>query len=425
MISFFKVRVYLKRIINNLLSSNKRDIREAIRHRDNTVYGDVDFIINSSVIIHFKKDGRELYFRECQKHLPRREHLNVAIEDYCKNITGYHDKKYLLNTISKDLNEKSNYKKYINNIPQLFDTDLMSILSGEYHDYAYVGLPSFTEIDDHKEFLRFLQYSCCILSIYLSNSYVRYGHLENSNANKQMSTYIVSRLLGLDSLIPKVEVCELNIGGKVRIGTLMEKAEGENVAYTLPEDRKKIAKKTFLKDLTNLEYLDALCYQLDHRLDNYNVVYDEEHRATSVVAFDNDASRTFFPFPSMPKQTYAGASCVVKNGAVNRPYMDKKLSQHIFNISEADLNKELEYYLTKFQRKALWKRISILRKAIEKSRSLNPDFEVGEEHWEDVDDSNELNEKYGKTYYNLYLFDTTMIDREVDFNKRRQCTSHI
>lgn len=420
---FFTIRVYLKRLINNVFSAKNTDIRSLIKSRDNTIYKDVKFIINSSVIIHFVKDGREMFFRECQKHLPLREHINSAIEDYCDNITEFHDGAFLLETIKKDLSNKKNYKKYVN-IPQLFDTDLMCILSGMYNNYAYVGLPSFAEIGNHKEFLRFLQYSCCILSIHSSNNYVKYGYLENSNANKQMSTYILSRLLGVDNLIPKVYLCEMNIGGRVRIGTLMEKAEGENVAYTPTENRRSITKKTFLRDLTNLEYLDALCYQLDHRLDNYNVIYDENGNANTVVAFDNDASRTFFPFPYLPKQTYAGASCVVKNKIMNRPYIDKDLAQHICSISKVDLDKELSYYLTKFQLKALWKRICILKGAIEieKNRTKDYDFEVEKEEWGLVDDKRELDLKYGKTYYYLYRYDTTMIDREVDFDKRRQCT---
>lgn len=421
-VNIFKVRLYLKRLINNLLSAKNTEVKKLIHHSDDTMFNNVNYVINSSVIIHFSKDGKDYYFRECLCHLPLREHLINAIDDYCSNITQIDNSDELRISIQNDLADKTNYKRYVNNIPQIYDTNLIEILSGEYDNYAYVGLPSFTSIASHEEFLRFLQYSCCILSIYSSNSNVKYGWLENSNANKQISTYLLARLLGIEELIPKVELCELNISGKKRIGTLMDKAEGKTPAYVLPEKRKMIKKESFLRDLSNLEYLDALCYQLDHRLDNYNVVYDERGFAETVVAFDNDASRTFFPFPSMPRSTYAGASSVVRNGLVNRPYIDDDFAQHIQQLTEEELKKELSSYLTKFQIKALWRRIKILKDAIQKTKTVNKDFLVCGSQWKNIDESMELDEiRYGKTYYNIYLNDTVMLDRASDFKNRKIC----
>lgn len=420
MISYFKIRLYLKRIINNIFSAKKSDIREMICFHDETVYDNVDFIINSSIIIHFEKDGKEYYFRECLEHQRFREHLFSAIDDYCDNITKYKNPQKLRSIIRKDLLEKKNYKKYIR-IHQIFDKHLLFILTGEYDNYESVGLPSFPELGEHKEFIRFIQYSCCIIAVYESNRYLKIGNLENSNANKQLATYKLAQLFGLDNIIPNVQLGELFIGGKKRIGTLMDKADGGNVAYIRPEDRPSINKVTFLKDLTNLEFFDAICYQLDHRLDNYNIVCDNNGEAKTVVAFDNDANRTFFPLPSVPKQTYAGASSVLKDGFVNRPYIDGMLAHRIDIITKKEFEKEISPYLTIFQLKALWERIVQLKKAIKKTKNKNSSFVVDSDKWGDIDEFKELDKQYGKTYYYLYRFDTMLIDREIEYNKRKQC----
>ena len=416
----FRIRVYFKRIINRMFAAKRSDIRQLVQVRENKRIDNVEFIVNSSVICHFIMNGKEYFFRKCNTHQPLNNYLNDTIHFYCEYISKTEEPDKLLKAIEEDLAVNDNYKRY-KKIPEVFDRKLMYILSGVFSDYYMVGLPTFPKVEDHQEFLCFLKYSGAVLSTYWSNSYVKDGVLENGNANKQMASYILARLLGVDNLIPKVEIAEIYINGEMCIGTLMEKAEGENCAYTQPIHRKLIEKGTFLKDLTNLEYLDALCYQLDHRLDNYNVIYNQERVATSVVAFDNDAYRTFYPFPVVPIQTYAGVNTVVKGGFVNRPYIDKVFSQRVCNITREEIDESLSSYLTKVQCWALWKRIVQLKEAILKTKMKNPQFEIDTERWQMVDETLELDPKFGKTYYGLYLYDTTMIDREEEFKNLRKC----
>ncbi len=420
MIKLFKIRVYFKKLINYIFSANRKDVRERIKFRDIVIDDNINYIVNSSVIIRFINKGKEYYFRECYLHQPLKLYLRDAIKDYCRFISKTVNPDRLLNAIENDLKVNENYKKYTN-IPEVFDNKLFFILSGEFEDYSLVGLPSFSQVEDHEEFLSFLKYSGAVISTYMANSYVKNGCLENGNSNKQVSTYILSKILGVNNIIPKVEIVEICMKGKMRIGTLMEKAAGTDVAYIQPKDRPSVVKNTFLRDLTNLEYLDALCYQLDHRLDNYNVVCDIDGKAVSVVAFDNDASRTFFPIPFMPRKTYAGASSILKDGIVNRPYMDYDFAQAIERIKKDKLEKELSHYLTFFQLNALWWRIKLLKKAISKTCECNPCFLVKKDKWAGIDENRELDLKYGKTYYYLYKFDSTLVDREIEFKKRKQC----
>ena len=420
MISLFRVRIFLKRVINSIFSANRYDIRGNIMIRDVFIDGEVSYIINSSVIIHYIKNNVEYYFRECYVHHPLKQYLQIAIEDYCRNISKTSDPDRLLSIIENDLKIKDNYKKY-KRVPEVFDRHLLKILTGEFMDYGLVGLPSFRDVADHQEFIGFLKYTGAVMATYMANSYVRYGYLENGNSNKQIATYLLSQILGVRHLIPKVEMAEIKIKGKSRIGTIMEKAQGENVAYIQPDERPEIEKSSFLRDLTNLEYLDALCYQLDHRLDNYNIVCNNSGKATTVVAFDNDASRTFFPLPLMPRQTYAGASCVLKGGYVNRPYIDSEFAKKIECVTKEDLKRVLSPFLTFFQLSALWNRIKLLKEAISKTKESNQSFIVENDKWDAVDEKKELDNKYGKTYYYLYRYDTMLIDRERDYNNRKQC----
>ena len=190
-----------------------------------------------------------------------------------------------------------------------------------------------------------------------------------------------------------------------------------STSSVMPQERKFYDKEEFLKDLTNLEYFDALCYQLDHRLDNYYVTKNEKGLFDHVTAFDNDAARTFFVLSTLPKATYAGASCVLaKDGTVARPYMDKAFADKLLNINSKDVKKAVGEYLSRTQLRCLNGRIKRLRKAVLKT-SQRRDFLVSS--WELANAENAADAKWGKTYFEIYLNDTLMLDREKEFQKMR------
>lgn len=421
MTGFFRLRRMLKVFVNNIFSAKNTDIRPLVRSNGEAPDDTVEYIINSSVVIRFRCKGREVFFRECRPHLQLRVHILQALDDYCGNITSFSSPELLSQTVKNDLEKRENYRKFLT-IPQVFDNHLLQILDGSYGGYAAVGLPSFPGLNDHREFILLLKYFGGILSMYTVNGYLRKGLPENCNANRQMATCVLSNLLGIDNLIPEVRLVELNIGGRTRVGTIMNKAEGVSPAYLPPEKRASIDKRSFLRDLSNLELFDALCYQLDHRLDNYNVVYDADGCATGVSAFDNDANRTFFPMPVLPGITYAGASSVMKNGMVNRPFADKDFYLRIRDIGRQVIFQKLSPFLSVAQIIALWRRICILKDAMARTELLRPGFMLDSEKWASVDDAEWLDSKYGKTYYSLYRFDTVILDRESRFKRENECT---
>lgn len=409
----FELKQFIRNHIIYLFMAPKNDITKFVSS-EYQCEENADYIINSSIVMRCKVNGEDKYFRECLVRRNFKEYLANALDDYFDNIEKSDKKRQVEEAVRKDISNKANYRKLCR-INSVFNRHLMEILSGEYSDYNQAGLPSFKEMDCRKEFISFITYISCILISYKANAYVKKGNYERGSAYKQLATYEIALLLGLSSLITPVRLCKLQIGGKNRIGTLMDKARGKTPAYILPEARKAFSQESFLKELTGLEYLDGLCYQLDHRLDNYNVIENDEV-IVGVEAFDNDANRTFFTSSKFPGITYAGASCILtKDGKINRPYMDSELAKRIISINRETLYKAVGMYLSKCQFRALWARFTKLQSAIEEASKINNEFLV--ENWNLVDVERELDPKYGKTYFYLYINDTVMLDREKEFKK--------
>lgn len=411
---FFELKQFIRNLIIYLFMSPKNNIAD-LAIDEYECNDNVKYIINSSIVTQCMINGDVKYFRECRIHKRFKEYFTEAIDDYFQNICKY-EKKEFERIVRADVSCRANYRKLCR-ITSIFNKHLIEILSGEYCDYASAGLPSLNNSDYQKEFIDFITYISCIIISYKANAYIPAGTCENGSANKQLSTYKLAELLGVSDLITPVHVCKSNISGKTRIGTLMDVANGQTPAYITPDKRQNYKKETFLKDLTNLEYLDGICYQLDHRLDNYNVI-ENNGIIVGVEAFDNDANRTFFPTSKFPSSTYAGASCILTNqGRVNRPYIDANLAEKILSIDSTCLYDAVGIYLSSHQFRALFKRIIKLQNAIRETSKERNDFLVY--NWSNVNTDCELDEKYGTTYFNLYVNDTLMLQRKAEFEKTK------
>lgn len=375
-------------------------------------------IANSSIITMYYNEEQMLFFRECRRHQRMKPYLLSCVTDYFDNICEASDKDALKEAVLSDLANKENYKKAIH-ITEVFHRHLLEILSGSYCDYSATGFPCFAERENNEEFIAFIKYVSCVVLSQKSNGYLRSGRYENFTANKQLATYRLAGLLGLEAMVPAVWECRFSDGERERVGTMMDKAEGAPPSEVLPKDRENYVKETFLRDLTNLEYFDALCYQLDHRLDNYYVTRNENGAFEHVVAFDNDALRTFFVSPSLPRRTYADATCVLAgDGTVQRPYMDKEFAERLKKLSRKDIKKELGEYLSLVQHICLCRRVRSLQRAVEKTAERRSDFLVSD--WTGVSAQNAASSEWGRTYFWLYLNDTLMLDRAKQFEDMKK-----
>ena len=413
----FRIKEKIRNLIICLFMAKKNDVRKDARVDFTPEKYTKKHIANSSIITMYQNAEQTLFFRECRRHKRMKPYLYECIEDYFQNICKCENKDQLKASVFRDISKKENYKKAIN-IASVFNKHLIDILAGTYCDYAATGFECFAEQENNEEFLAFIKYFSCAIISQKTNAYLRNGRYENFTANKQLATYRLACLLGLEDIVPAVWTICFFDGNRERVGTMMDKAEGVPPSAVLPKNRENYAKETFLRDITNLEYLDALCYQLDHRLDNYYVTQNENGVFEHTVAFDNDALRTFFVSPYLPKRTYADATCVLANdGTVLRPYMDKAFADKLLNLSKKDIKNAVGEYLSLPQRYCLNQRIKKLQSAVKKTVRQRADFLVL--NWETVCAQNASDQKWGKTYFNLYLNDTLMLDREKQFEEMK------
>lgn len=226
------------------------------------------------------------------------------------------------------------------------------------------------------------------------------------NARRIMSTEAIANILGLSYMIPHSKFVRLKIEDlPVQFGTLMETSDGI-YPLKLGEKLKNSIAPAIQCHLLNLNILDAICYEKDHRPGNYNIILNNYGKAESISAFDNDCQWTFFPAFNYNFSSYLGSSSLVKKGHFNRPYLDKNLYENMQQMTKVLMTEALSPYLNTLQIAACWYRFRKVRQAINRSfasKRLRL-LEVGE--WDVNTMKVELSGKYGDTYlsilYNWY-----------------------
>ena len=203
---------------------------------------------------------------------------------------------------------------------------------------------------------------------------------------------LVARMLGIERLLTQSFFCRIKVEGLPElIGAMSSVAEGVDVRE-LKDNYQQVLTPNIAKDLTNLNIIDTICYEKDHRPGNYHVVLDDKGKAVSICSFDNDSPWSFSPFGGASFETYAGASILIKNGVINRPLIDENVSVKLQNLTQKEVYETLGVYLRENQLKACWKRISAIRRAISRTQF----DQVG---WTADILEKELSGRYGKTYF--------------------------
>lgn len=352
---------------------------------------DADLLMNSTNnVLRLHLDNEVLYFRECKQH--------TRIEDYVRNqIDVYYayyapeqceDKKVVL----KSLSSKKNFRKFVNmgmtNDP----------FSGAYRfcmgqGGVHIGLePETPEQEDRLKQL--VQFMWGDLYGYMLNSGVKIGNYQIYNAVRSIATYRMAKLLNLERLIPHTEFAILYIDGMPSLfGTVMTQAHGVCVEHSSPTERENMVSPVLQRDLMALNCLDALCLEKDHRLGNYNVILDCG-KACGISAFDNDSPKSF-SIGGISFTTYKDCAPLVKNGKLNRPFVDTSFEISLNHICAKQIFAEMKDYLNIWQLVALWLRIKKLKKVL---RRISPERKLNECDWSYEMIGIELSGDYGKTY---------------------------
>ena len=228
------------------------------------------------------------------------------------------------------------------------------------------------------------------------NKGVKYQTL---NAGKMMAEEAIASLIGVERLLAKTHFCKVYVGdGEELVGTMMSDAGGVDVRF-IKDTYKEVITPQLVCDLDNLNILDAICHEKDHRPGNYHLILDNEGKAVSLCAFDNDSPWAFSPFGTMEFKSYENSSSLIKDGIINRPYVDERVAEFVLQLNKSSFYRKLTPYLNKFQLKACWKRICTLKRALNNSRS---GF-LERDDWNESALKDELSGEYGRTYLRVLI----------------------
>ena len=346
----------------------------------------------SNNVLKIKLENEIYYFRRCRLHTEIHEYVKTLIEEYYTLYDLQEDKKI----VEESLTKKKNLAKFVN----------MGITNDEtsaVYKFCMGGAAELIGIDnrdaERDERLRDLaQFIWGELYAYKLNSGVKIGAYQTYNAVRQIATKRLADIMGLSELIPTTKFVVLNISdGRKMFGTIMEAAPGVILEHESAEKRKSVATPMLQRALNNLNFLDTLCHEKDHRPGNYAVLV-EDNKANTICAFDNDSPMSF-SLGGASFKTYMNCSPYILHNSVNRPYVDENLASWLSENNFKEIYRATKGLLNQLQIIFLKRRFKILKKAI--SRLENQRIASVEE-WNEQTVRDELSGTYGQTYLTLF-----------------------
>lgn len=345
--------------------------------------------------------GRTKYVRIARRHQDIKKYLREAIEDYFDiSLNGENPEAKI--TALKDLGAPECFSR-ITAIESTFEKNIQSVRDGSFRDYEMMGFPSLANLDTSIDINGFFKYLHGEIADYRRNERVPFGQLQTFSINLQLATKVLAALTDVSGLIPSVSFSRIIINGVERCASIMDDAGGVP-AYSIPiKDRQQLS-SSFVDELSTLEVFDAICYQTDHKLKNYNVLLDENGVLKEVRAFDNDCPTTFLPYGIIPRRVSLnpGYSSIVVKRQFNRPYINRSFARKLSEIAYEDLHSALKEILTEKQIRAIYQRIRIIDDSLRNRVQDDSLFTLDKRL--DMDDICQDRGTYGSTY--LYYFMT-------------------
>lgn len=355
-------------------------------------------LAGSSNVLKLDFGDRLSYFRRCRPHEDLREYVRSFLIDWGE----VNQNAALANLVLEELDNASNWRSFTH-MGVRYDASSPVSRFFKTHDFAEVGLGGLTGIVYYEDVKGLI--SSCWSELYAHelNSGCKRHELQTYNAVRTLATETLACHLGLSELIPHAEYAKLAFRNKgIAYGVLMRDAGGINVNHWNAERRARLVTGDFQRQLTNLNALDVLSHEKDHRPDNYNVQLDASGKANGLVAFDNDSPASFAPVPNVSFTTYAGASPFVKASRINRPHFDANLYENMHRMDWKQLESEISAYLTTLQVKALKGRFARLLKALEETARHDDRFLLDDMQWGAETLLEEYSGRYGTTYLTLF-----------------------
>ena len=261
---------------------------------------------------------------------------------------------------------------------------------------GFLDLPE----DKFEIFAYFITFIRSAIVNYYFHNFLEMEQYETYLANKSLATFHLAKLIGLERLVVPTKFVKLIDGNEVFYGVMCGKAPGIRAFGSSFE-----MTSSLHRELSNLKVLDALCFQPNHWVNNYNVVLDTDGRAVSVCAFDNDSNWCFMPFYRPTFYSKCGGEPLIdKDGLFRMAHLEKETAIRILEIHLEELDNVMSRYLNFLQLNALHHRLRFLQKAIRKTCRVRSDFLVNAEKWSANFLDSELQGSYGRTYAWQYQY---------------------
>lgn len=372
---------------------------------------DINYISSSNNIIVYEQDNKQYFFKECRKHTKFKNYINIILNDYFENISYCSKANYLKNIIENDLIDKYNLKKfYFLNMYCEQNYDIIKKYTG--WDTSAIGLPSlFVLMKSDKlvysfmyvEFPEFIKYFRNEIDAYHLNYYIKKDCYQTYRSSLSIATKKMADLLSISEMVPDIWYSRLKIGdGPEKFGSVMEKVHGICPLELNMEEKQKIT-SNFQRQLIIMNLFDIICFQRDHKEENYFVIKNKFGYVDDLCAFDNDSPMTFYPLPIINFDTCIRCSSIVSGFKLNRPYMDKKFAYSVVNLSfdkvKIALKEDLSV-LQLFMLKIRLKRLKYILKYFEKK---SPERLLDASEWGKKTLIEDISGNYGKTYLKHFL----------------------
>lgn len=371
--------------------------------RDDFAGAKAEYILNyTSNVIKITHDGRRYFFKEAKKRpASLRACVYEGVDTFFEEIT---EDPALKERVLVSLKQESNLKKLARMGSKERPGDRLHryLVSG---DETILGLPRHTSSAEEKELRKLVFYLYGELQNWFYNTGVKAGELQTFSAVRALGTYALARLLGVEELIPRCDFVKICLNGKTKYGVLSEEAPGDTWISRPPKERASLVTPAILRGLTNLNLLDVLAGENDHRVGNYHVVTEASAGESPILSFDNDSPDVFGFSANVRFSNLTGCSLFIdKKGLINRAHLDEKAAKALLAMKKERLQ-ALQPYFGRLQLWFLWRRIGKVQKALTKTLSVRRDLLLWEGEWSAEHLRKDLSPKYGKTYLASLLTD--------------------
>ncbi len=361
----------------------------------------------SSIIAKVKINGVWYYYRFCFEHTDMSEYVRRAIQLF-KYISIPHDIKkefspQMLESFcsyavkctyekgfAKKIHKVSRYLRHKGDYPIWFDDKWENLNAYDMSALGYSDMPDIFE----SIVPFFLHYMLVVTSNYHKNHFLGNGLIEHFSYSQFKATFKMAEYLGVSNLVVKPSPVLLRIEKFAFWGFACE-----SVDDYVWKSKKYFPSSGLQKQLNQLNLLDVITHELDHGPNNYGVKFNGG--GYSLCAFDNDCPDTFALSANVNIRGAFEGSPFIKNGMINRPYLDEKMVKRILEIRKKDLHRYLHDSLAPMQIYFVWRRLNRLKKYLSKSIKKGVVLLLNEQ-WNEATIQEELSNKYGRTYLRVY-----------------------